>query len=337
MSDWVRFHRELRFGEKRGIPRALRFVYMELAHEARARKGFFFLPIGMSDLDGVHEALGGNRKEVVDAVRVLTAEPDPMIRFSDIDGKRACVVVNWSKWNPKDPTGDERQNRSRNGRNRDMDRDGHRDGSRDGPRDTTVTRAQLEPLPERNGPFCVTDTSARAGATLISLSSDSSSSPQPSRESGVISTRATDAEPDTTHRRATNATDDGCLGMAVSAWVAGITSVTDKPFAEPRPGSAELDKLIGGMRVHCPELSEREDWARERGAEFARTNRGKLSAHSFVDWLNSPPATPGRPGDDPDFEDPQSAAACERRKRERALELETALKQRLAKTGGGHG
>lgn len=98
---WVRFHGELRQGEKRGLSRATRFVYLELSHEARPRQGVVVLPQRMGDVDAVHEVLAGNRKEIVEAIRDLTAGPDPMIRFEEREGKRVLVVINWEKWNPK--------------------------------------------------------------------------------------------------------------------------------------------------------------------------------------------------------------------------------------------
>ena len=180
MSDWVRFHGELRKGEKRGLSRASRFVYMELSHEARALRGVIYLPKGMADLDGLLDVLGGNRREVVDAAKDLTEGEDPMIAFRDIDGKRAVVVLKWTKWNPSDPTGSERQARYRNGR-----RNGHGDGDGDGPGDGPGNGTShgggdgSRHAPSRD----VTHTSARARATLPLVSSGSSlEEPRETRE-----------------------------------------------------------------------------------------------------------------------------------------------------------
>lgn len=112
--------------------------------------------------------------------------------------------------------------------------------------------------------------------------------------------------------RPTNLMADGCFGNAVAAWAQGIGAVTGKPFAVPRGGTGELAKLIDGLTTHCPEIAKREAFARERGEAFARAYRGKLSAHSFVDWLNSPEAPPAPV---PASETP---AAKERRARENA-------------------
>jgi 5-methylcytosine-specific restriction endonuclease McrA len=100
MSDWVRFHREIRQGEKRGLARATRFVYMELSQEARGGRGEIVLPVGMSDEEGVHDILGGNRKEVIEAIRELAKGVDPMIRIETRGSNRVLVVVDWEKWNP---------------------------------------------------------------------------------------------------------------------------------------------------------------------------------------------------------------------------------------------
>lgn len=89
---------------------------------------------------------------------------------------------------------------------------------------------------------------------------------------------------------ATNVTGDGAFGLAVAALADGIRSVTGVPFAPPKAG-AELQKLIGAMLAHCPDVASRVDWARTAGAGYALAYAGqRLNCHGFVDWLNS-----GRP------------------------------------------
>lgn len=107
---WVRFHGELRAGEKRGLPRATRFVYLELSHEARPLGGYIVLPVGMPDVEAVCDVLGGNRREVVEALKLLTSGEKPMVSFENFDGKRVLVVIEWLKWNP---VGDSSTNRVR--------------------------------------------------------------------------------------------------------------------------------------------------------------------------------------------------------------------------------
>ena len=97
--SWVKFHGELRQGAKRGLPRAVRFVYLELCHEARAGRGVVPLPVGMGDLEGLQDLLGGDRSEVKRALALLTSGSDPLLTLSGPDGERSIVVVSWAKWN----------------------------------------------------------------------------------------------------------------------------------------------------------------------------------------------------------------------------------------------
>lgn len=130
MSDWVRFHRELRQGDKRGLSRATRFVYMELSQEARRLRGVVPLPVGMDDVEGVCDILGGDRREIVAALPKLTAGTAPMVRFEDRGDKRVLIVVEWDKWNPVDRTAADRQQARRDKLR--AERDGHVDVTRDG-------------------------------------------------------------------------------------------------------------------------------------------------------------------------------------------------------------
>lgn len=106
MTDWVRFHSEIRRGAKKGIPRAERFVYMELSQEARANGGYITLPVDRQDLDAVCELLGGDREEVLEAVRRFTKGPDPSLIFEGPKHRRILRVVHWLKWNTRpEPSG----------------------------------------------------------------------------------------------------------------------------------------------------------------------------------------------------------------------------------------
>ena len=99
---WVKFHEELRAGAKRGIPRATRFIYMELCLLARPGRGVVALPIGMNALNGVHDILGGSRGEVVRALETLTAGEAPMVRVEGEPGALRVVIPAWSEWNTTD-------------------------------------------------------------------------------------------------------------------------------------------------------------------------------------------------------------------------------------------
>ncbi len=100
--SWVPFHEGLRKGDKRGIPRAVRFVYLELAQEARPYHGRLPLPRGFKDdVDAVHDVLGGSRREVADALRILTqseAEETPMVTLEGPPGRRVLVISSFDRW-----------------------------------------------------------------------------------------------------------------------------------------------------------------------------------------------------------------------------------------------
>lgn len=101
---WVKFHDKLCTGAKRGIPRAVRFVFMELCLASRPGRGVLDLPLGMSDLDAVHDVLGGNRKEVAEALKTLAITPKPgpddpepraMIELTGESGARRLTIPCW--------------------------------------------------------------------------------------------------------------------------------------------------------------------------------------------------------------------------------------------------
>lgn len=115
MSVWVKFHAELTQGAKRGIKRAHRFLYMELSLKARSKRGVVELASGMGDVEGVVDLLGGDAKEIRDALPVLTGGAEPMISFEGEPGARRIVVTAWKKWNAFEEPGasTERSRKSR--------------------------------------------------------------------------------------------------------------------------------------------------------------------------------------------------------------------------------
>lgn len=106
MQEWVKFHRQLCKGEKRGIPRAIRFVYMELSLEALELHGVIRLPLEMSLLDAVHDRIGGNRTEIEKALKLFTAnagaDGQPSLAVVDQPSYRELHVRNWVQWNSRD-------------------------------------------------------------------------------------------------------------------------------------------------------------------------------------------------------------------------------------------
>jgi hypothetical protein len=85
---WVKFHDKLCRGAKRGLPRAARFVFMELCLEARPGRGVIALPLGMSALDALHDVLGG--KPSPD-----DPEPRAMVEIGGEDGALTLTIPSW--------------------------------------------------------------------------------------------------------------------------------------------------------------------------------------------------------------------------------------------------
>ncbi len=111
MSEWVKFHAELTKGAKRGLKREHRFVYLELSLLARPLAGVVELPVGMGDVSGTLDLLGGEAAQVKAALPKLIAAD--MIRFEGPDGARRLVVVSWLRWNDAPGSSTERVRRFR--------------------------------------------------------------------------------------------------------------------------------------------------------------------------------------------------------------------------------
>jgi hypothetical protein len=99
---WVKFHDELRRGAKRGLPRAVRFVFLELCLETRPGRGVIALPAGMTDVEAVHDMLGGSRREIVESLKQLTAGAEPMVLILDGPDGRTLAIPSWAAWNSTD-------------------------------------------------------------------------------------------------------------------------------------------------------------------------------------------------------------------------------------------
>jgi hypothetical protein len=142
MSEWVKFHKELTLGAKRSMPRAARFIFMELSLLARPRGGTLDVRHDLPIVDAIHDTLGGGvreRKEVVDAWPRLTAAPagdSPMVLVVEGEGWRRILIPSWEAYNTVDDA------RSRAQRYRDKKKDAAISGayepaSRDASRDVT--------------------------------------------------------------------------------------------------------------------------------------------------------------------------------------------------------
>lgn len=102
MADWVRFHRELNKGAKRGLPRATRYVYMELSLEARPGRGRIELPREGTLVSAIHDLIGGNRRELTTALRQLLDGKHSMVVVEETATTRVLVIPTWEAWNAND-------------------------------------------------------------------------------------------------------------------------------------------------------------------------------------------------------------------------------------------
>lgn len=96
-------------GSKREIPRATRFVFMELSLKCRPGRGSVDLRTDMPVLDSVCELLGSvtrsDRLEVRFALARLTEGEDPLLKVIDLGGssrKRSICIPSWEVWNAID-------------------------------------------------------------------------------------------------------------------------------------------------------------------------------------------------------------------------------------------
>jgi hypothetical protein len=101
ISDWVPCHRRLVKGPKKYLPRGVRFVLLELSLEARPSRGIIDLPIHWSTLKGVHDLLGGNRREIKKALEEFQ-KPDELgqtaIRIERDESKHRLIITKWEEW-----------------------------------------------------------------------------------------------------------------------------------------------------------------------------------------------------------------------------------------------
>lgn len=150
MSLWVPFYASLREGDKRGLPRAVRFVYLELSLLSRSFEGELPLPRGFkSDIDAVHDMLGGKRSEVVVALALLTVPMDPtnpkdepLLKLAGPPERRVLIVTSFKNYVARDksaPRMRKLRGKSLEQYHEDID---HGDGTCDG--DVTATKERRE-------------------------------------------------------------------------------------------------------------------------------------------------------------------------------------------------
>ncbi len=94
-ADWIPFHKRLAKGPKRGLPRALRFVLLELSLEARATRGRLDLCPGWTTLNAVHDLIGGDRLEIAQA---LDAFADDALVVVNDGAEHSLTIPRWEEW-----------------------------------------------------------------------------------------------------------------------------------------------------------------------------------------------------------------------------------------------
>ena len=128
MAEYVSFHRWLVAGELRGLPRASRFVFMELALAARATRGRIRLARSLGDVGALHDMIGGDRAEVEAAVAELVDAR--LIRIDEVDGSRELTFTpEWTEWNRIDATAAQRNRDARARQKAKKEAERQRDGS----------------------------------------------------------------------------------------------------------------------------------------------------------------------------------------------------------------
>lgn len=117
IEDWIPFHRRLMRGKKRSLPRGVRFVYLELALEARANAGSIELPPEWDTVTAVHDLLGGKRSEIKTALEEFQKVDDDGVsplKIVQDSSKHTLIVSKWSDWaGPKSSTKRVREFRER--------------------------------------------------------------------------------------------------------------------------------------------------------------------------------------------------------------------------------
>lgn len=99
---WVKCHSALTKGSKRALPRATRFVFLELLLEARDLDGSVEI---RSDLDvpaAIYDLIGGSLGEIAEAMSALSAAG--MVVVEQTDGGRFVTVPSWERWNRTEPS-----------------------------------------------------------------------------------------------------------------------------------------------------------------------------------------------------------------------------------------
>src|SRR5581483_9923852 len=103
-EDWGKAHRRLFSGKWCGVPRATRFVLLELAIEARAHDGVIELPYGTVDpIEGLVNLLSKtnrrDRREVREAIRFLASSGIESVTFETENDLKRARIPSFRTWN----------------------------------------------------------------------------------------------------------------------------------------------------------------------------------------------------------------------------------------------
>lgn len=106
--NYIPFHDALTQGDKRGLSRATRFIYLELTLHAKPYGGRLPLPRGFkTDIDAIEDILGGSRREISSAIATLVVPLDPtdpedrpLITIEGPPGRRVLSIVAYPEWSP---------------------------------------------------------------------------------------------------------------------------------------------------------------------------------------------------------------------------------------------
>jgi hypothetical protein len=273
-ADWVPFHRALTRGTKLDLSRATRFIYLQLALEARQTDGKIRLPAALgSDVDAVHDLVRGDRKEVVAALKALlvplTGETEPMLAFETERGCRTLVVVAFHEWAKAVDTSTARVKK-------------HRDAKRL----VVVAVAETAAHDQKQQ---VTHVSCETPCNVSSCVSVTAQirEEENRKEETPKPPQGVELENSKISYHGTNATQDGAMGLTVAAWSEGIRSVTGAK-AGPLPRGGALRALLDALDRQRPDREDEVSWARRAAVAYARANAGKaLSEHFFASWLSS--------------------------------------------------
>jgi len=104
VSEWIKFHAELCDGEKRGIPRSARFIFLELSLLARKRQGEVVCVKAPTLVKAVCDLIRGDMAEVKRAIPVLMHHQ--MIEAEETESSWIVRIPSWARWNSFDKSTD---------------------------------------------------------------------------------------------------------------------------------------------------------------------------------------------------------------------------------------